>query len=139
MMRPGWRRRVVIAAGVAATSAYCWVAAGLRPFTAPMEAAVGAAIGLMAVVAVVGRRRPPVAAQAGPGSLGWAVLAAVLAAWELRSYVSSPRRDNPTLSSLAGTLLDSHPGRAALIGAWLVLGWALFLRRAAPADPEPDR
>lgn len=127
------------AAGLAAVAAYCWGAAGLRPFTAPMEAAVGAAIGLTAVLAVAHRRRPPAAGPAGPGSLGWAVLAAGLAGWELRSYVSSPRRDNPTLSSMAAILLDSHPGRAALIGAWLVLGWALFLRRARRSDPEPQR
>lgn len=138
-MRAGWRRRGVMAVILVAMAAYCWAAAGLRPFTAPMEAGIGAAIGLMAVLAVLHRRRPPATGQAGPGSLGWAVLAAVLAGWELRSYVSSPRRDNPTLSSMAGTLLNSHPGRAALIGAWLVLGWALFLRRPRPANPEPDR
>ncbi len=53
-------------------------------------------------------------------------LLALLAALETAEYLSSPRRLHPTLSSMANALMDTHPGRAAVFAAWLLVGWALF-------------
>ena len=60
----------------------------------------------------------------------WAVLFGLLTAFEVAEYFSSPRRDHPTLSSIADSLMNTHPGRAAAFALWLLLGWALLLRRA---------
>jgi hypothetical protein len=32
---------------------------------------------------------------------------------------------------MADALMNTHPGRAAVFALWLLLGWALFLRRAS--------
>ncbi len=61
----------------------------------------------------------------------WAVLFGLLAVFEVAAYLSSPRRDHPTLSSMADALMNTHPGRAAVFALWLLLGWALLLRRAS--------
>jgi uncharacterized membrane protein len=58
----------------------------------------------------------------------WIGLVAVLLAWELTAYFSSPRHDHPTLSTVADYIMSSHPGRAAMFALWLALGWLLFVR-----------
>lgn len=115
--------------------AYCWVVAGIRPFTVPMELAVALPEGIVAALALrsYARSRPSPELRTHPGANSreatpWIVLTALLAFWELNAYVRSPRRDHPTLSSMAGWLLGSHPGRSTLLLLWLSLGWALFLR-----------
>jgi hypothetical protein len=122
---------VVVVAGIAV---YCWLAAGLRPFTAPIDAAVAFPSALAAVLAwrssvwessaAVGRVAPNWR-QTTP----WAALLGLLAALEAAAYFSSPRRDHPTLSSMADAVMGTHWGRAALFAGWLLLGWVLFLRR----------
>ncbi len=120
--------------------AYCWFATDLRPFTAPIDAAVAVPSLIVAGLAF----RPQSAAGVGTRtSMGadreaakwrdaapWAVLFGLLAAFEVAAYFSSPRRDHPTLSSIADSLMNTHPGRAAEFALWLLLGWALLLRRA---------
>ena len=58
----------------------------------------------------------------------WLVLAVALGAWQLASYLQSPRDEHPTLSSLTNAALDSHPARAAAFVAWLA-GAAWLARR----------
>ncbi len=117
--------------------ALSWVAAGLRPFTQPMNAAV--AVPALIVVGLSwrwsdlgkGARR----SASGPrrGSPCGSTLLVLLTAWELAAYVSSPRDAHPTLSSISDSLMSVHVGRAAAFLGWLVVGWALFLRpRRAP-------
>jgi hypothetical protein len=125
--------RALTATGLAA---YCWFASGLRPFTAPMDAAIAIPVVLMALLVGIGwlhsrtgpsRPLPDVAVTwrtAGP----WLGLVGALTVWELSSWLSTPRHDHPTLSSMAQTVVGTHPGRAILMAAWLVLGWVLFLR-----------
>jgi hypothetical protein len=48
------------------------------------------------------------------------VLAAAAALWQAAAYLQQPRREHPTLSSLANALLDSHPARAAAFVLWLL-------------------
>lgn len=116
--------------------AYCWFAADLRPFTLPIDVAV--ALPSLVVAALTWRRpdsRSFVAGDTkvarGRGAAPWAVLFGLLAAFEVVAYFSSPRRDHPTLSSMADALMNTHPGRAAVFALWLLLGWALLLRRAS--------
>jgi hypothetical protein len=69
----------------------------------------------------------PTRRAAGP----WVVLLAILAGLEIAEYFSSPRSDHPTLSSMADSLSSTHGGRAALFFLWLLLGFVLFISRAA--------
>jgi hypothetical protein len=128
-----WVAAVVVAA------VYSWGAAGIRPFTAPMDAAVGVPAALMAVLGwqLWSRRRrsaPGVAAPSRREGVPWAVLIGLLAVLEGVDYLSSPRAAHPTLSSIADGAMNTHAGRAVLIAAWLLLGWAMFLRQPAPSQ-----
>lgn len=125
-----WMDAVVVV-GVAAVAGYCWIAAGLRPFTLPIAVAV--AIPEVAMAGVAWRRRVrgnPPAVSIRREAVPWVTLLVVLAAWELTAYFSSPRQEHPTLSSIADSLGGTHVGRAALFAVWLLLGWALFGSRA---------
>jgi len=116
--------------------AFSWIAAGYRPFTQPMNAAVALPA---LVLVVVSWRRSDFGKSSGAdlvrpsraGTAIWVVLLAVLTAWELAAYASSPRHDHPTLSSISDSLMSVHLGRAAAFLGWLVVGWALFVRPKA--------
>ena len=111
---------------------YAWWAVGRAPFSASATAAVvlpGAAVAASTALTrsrgggAVRRSRPVPA-----GTARWAALAAVAAVWQLAAYVQAPRRDHPTLSSLANAALDSHGARAAAFVAWLAAVVALVRR-----------
>jgi hypothetical protein len=128
--------RLVVVLGAAVIAAYCWFAADLRPFTVPIDAAV--AVPSLMVAALAWRppgSRTSMAAHREEArwrdATPWAVLFGLLAAFEASAYFSSPRRDHPTLSSIADSLMNTHPGRAAEFALWLLLGWALFLRQTS--------
>jgi len=145
---PNERSSLLTAAIIAGALAYSWIAAALRPFTWPEDAAV--AIPVLVVCVFVGlwwakpleplepmeplepRAAPPsdpegARARWAAGAV-WIGLVLLLTAWELGAYFSSPRHDHPTLSSIADDIMSSHPGRAAMFGLWLALGWLLFAR-----------
>jgi hypothetical protein len=115
--------------------AYCWFSTDLRPFSVPIDVAVAVPSLIVAVLAwgPPGSRTPMAADRkvvkwrdAAP----WALLFGLLTVFEVAAYFSSPRRDHPTLSSIADSLMNTHSGRAAEFALWLLLGWALLLRRA---------
>ena len=110
---------------IVVTAAYAWWAAGLRPFTWPALAAVGAA-GVAAIL--VGTSRRGETPHLPEGALVWAVLVALLAGWELAAYLEAPRPDHPTLSSLANEVLDWRPARALAFVAWFGAGVDLARR-----------
>ena len=56
---------------------------------------------------------------------GYAVLVLAIAAYQL---VAVLRRRTPTLGEALQPLRASVVGRAVLLGAWLWLGWHLFVR-----------
>ncbi len=130
------RNRLVAGLVAAAIGAYCWFSADLRPFTIPIGAAVAVPSVIVAALAwgppgpttSTGADQKATRRLAAP----WAALFALLSAFEVAAYLSSPRRDHPTLSSMADALMNTHPGRAGLFALWLLLGWALLLRRASP-------
>jgi hypothetical protein len=115
---------------------YSWLATGLRPFTIPIDVAVG-----LPAVLLLGwswhrsrlGRLPPDQRPRPPRSsvIVWAVLVAALAAWELAAYQASPRQDHPTLSSIFDDINSAHPARAVVFALWLGVGLHLFGRRAS--------
>jgi hypothetical protein len=125
---------LVVVLVAAVIGAYCWFSTDLRPFTIPIDAAVAVPA---LIVAALAWRRPgsgtSIAAHneavkwrdAAP----WVALFGLLTVFEVAAYFSSPRRDHPTLSSIADSLQNTHPGRAAEFALWLLLGWALLLRQ----------
>jgi Family of unknown function (DUF6186) len=125
---------VVLVAAV--IGAYCWLAADLRPFTVSIDVAVAVPAVIVGALAF-GRPVPTGSKAAETKALRWAdaapwlVLFGLLTVFEVAAYLSSPRRDHPTLSSMADALMNTHPGRAAVFAVWLLLGWALLLRRVS--------
>lgn len=131
MRDPGARRIpwAILGASIAVALAYSWLADGFRPFTLPMEAAVV----LPLLLALTQWPRTPTSRSepVRPDRVGaaiWMTLAALLVTWELTAFFSSPRHDHPTLSSIADNAMRTHPGRVAVFGLWLLLGWRLFVR-----------
>ena len=134
------------------TSVYAWWATDLRPFTLPSLAAVlvGGAVAMTIGSRLLAPWPPPPVLRRRAGL--WAGLGAALALWELASFRQHPRAEHPTFSSLANDVFDSHPARALgllawvvaaaalarvklfwpvrllLLGAWLWLGWHVFVR-----------
>jgi hypothetical protein len=134
-MRPTSARgvRAIEEGLVGLIAGYSWWAAGLLPFSAPIDTAVAIPAGI-AVALAWGRNptgwpadKPPLTWRAAAPWLGWIGLLVVL---ETVNYFSSPRSDHPTLSSMADSLMGSHAGRAAVFAAWLALGWLFFCPRS---------
>jgi hypothetical protein len=116
---------------------YSWSATGLRPFTLPIDVAVGAPtlilLGLSWRRSRLGRVRSDQRHRPPRGSLVvWSALIGALAVWELAAYLASPRQDHPTLSSISDDITSSHPARAVVFALWLLLGLHLFARAASP-------
>lgn len=114
---------------ILAVAGYAWWATGLRPFTRPaLAATIG---GGLASIALGARRPAPARATRRPlrsGDIVWAMLFVALACWELVFFFHHPRADHPTLSSLANSVLQSHPARALAFVVWLVVGADLARR-----------
>jgi hypothetical protein len=121
---------------------YSWWATGLRPFTLPIEVAVGIPVLILLVlswhrsrlgaVPAELQRRPP-----WSGLVAWGVLFGALVAWELAAYVASPRHAHPTLSSITDSITSAHPARALVFALWVLLGFTLFLRRGHRGTSHP--
>ena len=84
-----------------------------------------------------GQRSDPTPALASmpgpvvPGSVvAWAVVIALAAGFELACYLAgfSNRQAFPTLSSLYDSAATSTAGKAAIVFAWVALGWGFFRR-----------
>jgi len=102
----------------------------------PIDVGVALPAAVVGVLALWGSgdRDVPPAAENQPtlrNGAPWVAVFGLLAAWEALAYVSSPRRNHPTLSSMANTAMGTHAGRAALFAIWLLLGWGLFVRHEA--------
>jgi hypothetical protein len=144
----GLTRPVRLALLVATGGVYSWWLSSTSPFTSTAEVAVAVGFGLMAVVAgtaFFGRRPGTDQADRSPGSTrdastpshdrsaagAWLLALSLVAVVELVTYFagwSGNRHDFPTISSLYDTAAQSPALKAAVVFAWLALGWALFHR-----------
>lgn len=120
---------------VLGAAAYCGWVATTTPFTVGSDTAV--AVGFAAMVAAAGwvRRHRVVTDDAGPANdpatiVPWLVLAAAVAVVELVAYFAggSDRAAFPTLSALGDIAERSTAAKAALVAAWLALGWGILGR-----------
>ena len=79
------------------------------------------------------RPRPDGRALPRTGVLLWGGVLVAGGLWELWSLFQQPAMDttsyaHPTISALTDPVLAAHPGRALLLGGWLLLGWYLVRR-----------
>jgi hypothetical protein len=115
--------------GAVVLVAFGWWATGLPPFSGAAAATVVGAGATAVAFALAQRRTPSAQGRSSAGStVGWVVLLAALAAWQLQAYFQHPRTAHPTLSSLANAALDSHAARTAAFAAWLVGAYRLARR-----------
>ena len=119
-----WRAAVVVAGALV----YSWAASAWRPFTYPEEFAVAIpiAVGAIAVLRVPRRAEDSAPRETRRGIWVWRLLLVAFLLWELFSYRMSPRVDYPTISSMADTVMSTHPGRFAMFAVWLAAGYGLF-------------
>ncbi|MGB7051261.1 MAG: hypothetical protein WBG41_06815 [Acidimicrobiales bacterium] len=135
---------------IAAGATYSWWVSSTTPFTLGADVAIAVGFVLMAVVAGpsilrgslgVNRRRVSsealpdtptlMADQAAARTRAWAAAFLFLLAVELFTYFagSGNRHDFPTVSSLYDTAAQSQAAKAAIVFAWMALGWSLFRRQ----------
>ncbi len=128
-------------AGTVACLAYAVLVSVTHPFT--WAADVATAVPL-AVVTVVTIRSDLRAGRSGAQRSGgvdgkrgrrlgrrwpvWMAPILVVTGWELYCFVSLPRVEHPTLSSLIDLLDATRPGKTVAVVAWLGLGWFLVSR-----------
>ena len=133
------RRRVVmrrwLMPAVLTGIAYSLIVGSLQRYSWPVTIAVN----IPAVAGVLVAWRVSAGSKGAPGRLSWAGIAtwavvwAGAAVWELTALYLQPSLTtdsyaHPTLSVLANPVLHSVPGRAAVLFAWLALGWYLARR-----------
>jgi hypothetical protein len=124
---PGVRVVALIIMGLG----YAWVASAARTFTRPAEALTAVPIAVVAIaLARSGRdERQPVDEMPARWLSGWAVLALVTFAWEMRELFGRPRYAYPTLSSIGDAVVrSSRFAHAAIFALWLAIGYWLGRR-----------
>ena len=129
--------------GVFAAAGLLWavMASSTRPFTGGADV-VTAIPPIVAVAVLAVRMRTaggptsttplphpfdPVPKRLGRWSLAWLAMAVAVGSWELFCYLSAPRLEHPTLSTLIDMLDSSRSGKVTGFALWLVLGWFLVL------------
>jgi len=118
-----------VAAAVAAALVYAWFASAFRPFTVPEYVAVTIPLVLGAIALLHRRPADEDGDDASRRSVwAWRLLLGAFLVWELMSFLSSPRADHPTVSSITDSIMSTHPGRFAMFTAWLAAGYGMFRR-----------
>ena len=113
-------------------------AAVMGSFTRYSWPATAGIILLGTVVVLIGwhgplRERPARGRLPVAGTLAWIVVLVAGGLWELSALLLQPSITtdsyaHPTISTLTDPVLASSPGRAAVLAAWLALGWYLVER-----------
>lgn len=121
--------------------AYALLVSFTHPFTWAADAVT--AVALVVVAGVTVRASPPRRRRRGHEPAGthahlrepptrralvWMAPLLAITGWELYCFVSLPRVEHPTLSSLIDLLDSTRPGKFAAIVLWLALGWFLVSR-----------
>jgi hypothetical protein len=125
-------RRLASLGLVTAGLVYADVVGGFRRYSWPVTISVVALGCLLVAVGWQGplRERATLTAVAARRMWMWAVVLVAGGLWELNSLLQQPHLStdsyaHPTISALTDPVLASHPGRSLVLGAWLLLGWAL--------------
>ena len=132
----GGRRRVILAGALlAGGAAYAGVVGSFSRYSWPVTACI---IGLGTVVVLIGwhgpvRARPASGRLPVAGTLAWIAVLVAGCLWELGALLQQPSLttdsySHPTISTLTDPVLATSPGRAAVLLAWLALGWYLVKR-----------
>ncbi len=139
LQRLVWTPRRVTA-GVTAGLAYAVLVSFTRPFTWTADVAIAMALVLAAVVTIGVVRNPDRSAMKkradeadrrhamSPRWMLWMAPILAVTGWELYCFVSLPRVEHPTLSSLIDMLDATRPGKIVAVCSWLALGWFLVTR-----------
>jgi hypothetical protein len=125
-------RRVAAVPVAALVVAYAVVAMRFAPFSSGVAVATAIPV-LLVALAAAGRRRGraheiPEPPPSTVGVVGWSVLVAAIVGVELATFLSSPRVDHPTISSIAEMAFRVDGVRAAAFALWLGAGWYLATR-----------
>jgi hypothetical protein len=130
-------------AGVAIAAAYALCAATTTPFTWAANVVTAVPIVVLVVLAFVrwpAHPQPPdlpAPERARHPYRPWAVLVALVVAWELAEYLARGSRGaHPTLSSMADAVDRHYLGTAALFFVWLCLGALIVECGTATITPE---
>jgi hypothetical protein len=131
----GGRRRLLVVALLAGGVAYAGVVGSFIRYSWPATAGI---IGLGTVVVLIGwhgplRERPVRGRLPVAGTLAWVVVLVAGCLWELAALLLQPSITtdsyaHPTISTLTDPVLAGSAGRAAVLAAWLALGWYLVER-----------
>jgi hypothetical protein len=133
--RAAGRRRLLVLALLAGGAVYAGVMGSFIRYSWPVTAGI---IGLGTVVVLIGwhgplRHRPARGRLPVAGTLAWGVVLVAGCLWELAALLQQPSITtdsyaHPTISTLTDPVLAGSPGRAAVLAAWLALGWYLVER-----------
>jgi len=129
------RGSLATVAAVAAGAGYAIITGSFTRFSWPATAAV---VGVGTLVVLAGWP-PPRSARPDSGPLPrtgvalWGVVLVAGGLWELWSLLQQPAMDttsyaHPTISALTDPVRAGQPGRAVVLGGWLLLGWYLVRR-----------
>ena len=128
-------RLLVAVVAVVAGAAYAIITGSFSRFSWPATAAV-VSVGTLVVLAGWQPPRQP-RPDGGPvprtGAALWGGVLVAGGLWELWSLFQQPAMDttsyaHPTISALTDPVLAAQPGRALVLGGWLLLGWYLVRR-----------
>ena len=140
--QPLRRRTLLIGALAAAGLLWAVLASSTRPFTRGAEAVTAippmVAVTVLAVrmltaggptsTTLLRRRSEPGPMPLNRWAAVWVAMAAAIGSWELSCYLTAPRQEHPTLSTLIDMLDSSRAGKISAFALWLVLGWYLVQR-----------
>jgi hypothetical protein len=131
-----------------AVLAGCGLAAAVtftKPFTVSADLVTAVPLAAMLAAQIVLYLRPENPADPPPhhrgrrgaaGYLAWILLFACIAAFEISTYLESPRSAHPTFSSLSDELSSHRLGKPILFVAWLALGWLFLFASSRRPSPE---
>jgi hypothetical protein len=128
---PGWGQHPIrTAIAGMAVAGYSWFAGGIASFT---TAATIAVVIPWLVLGVIfygwSERIPPPERLDATGASYWAIVTMMFFEWEAAGFKDGSNYWHPTLSVVAGPLLDHHHAvKSVAFAAWLLGGWALMRR-----------